>query len=68
LLNLIAQASRLTALDFLLTVLVPIVLDSKERRNSQRLLLFVLLDLQADHLQMEVSQHGSKLLEVTFFS
>jgi hypothetical protein len=68
LLNLIAQASRLTALDFLLTVLVPIVLDSKERRNSQRLLLFVLLDLQADHLQIEVSQHGSKLLEVTFFS
>jgi hypothetical protein len=68
LLNLIAQASRLTALDFLLTVLVPTVLDSKERRNSQRLLLFVLLDLQADHLQMEVSQHGSKLLEVTFFS
>jgi hypothetical protein len=68
LLNLIALASHLTALDFLLTVLVLIVLDFKERRNSQRLLLLVLPDLLADHLQMEVSQHGSRSLEVTSFS
>jgi hypothetical protein len=68
LLNLIAQASHPTALGFLPTVLVPIVLDFKERRNSQRLLLLVLQDLLADHLQMEVSQHGSRSLEVTSFS
>jgi hypothetical protein len=59
LLHLIAQASHLTALDFRL-----IALDSKERRHYQRLLLLALQDLQAAHLQTEVSQHGSKWLEV----
>jgi hypothetical protein len=62
-LHLIAQASHLTALDF-----HPTVLDFKERRKNQRLHLLVLPDLQVDHLQMAVSQHGSKSLEATSFS
>jgi len=60
LLHLTVQASHLIALDSL-----PTVLDSKERRNNQRLLLLVLQDLQVAHLQMEVSQHGFKSSEVT---